>query len=223
MSKPKSLIYASGTAKGGGSGAEKLIINSRYGQLPTNIVGLVSNHKHGGVRALADKYKIPFYFFPKPWTAERYQEFAFKSGADFFLLSGWLKLVKGLDLKTSFNPKTVINNHPSLIPNFCGEGMYAQYVHEAVIPAHRRGEITHTGFTMHFVDDKFDHGPIFFQCRVKIDPYDTADSIGKKVNKQEHIYQSEITKLVVSGRITWDGVNPDSLKVPSWYSIVRDA
>lgn len=223
MSVPKTLVFATGSAKGGGSGFEKLVLSTRSGVLDTEIVGVVSNYAQGGVQKLAEKYKIPFIPFLGPWTAEAYQKIAKESRADFFALSGWLKIVLGLDPNTRFNPQTVINNHPSLIPKFCGKGMYGHHVHEAVIPAYQRGEITRTGLTMHFVDEVYDHGPIFFQCTVKINEDDTPDSIGDRVNKQEHRFQSIITNLVVNGLISWDGVNPKSLVVPSGYEIIRHA
>ena len=103
MSKPKILIFASGSAEGGGSGFENLVLSSKDGLLDADIVAVVSNHANGGVRARADNLGVPFLHFPKPWTGESYQRLAAESGADFFALSGWLKLVTGLDPVTRFN------------------------------------------------------------------------------------------------------------------------
>lgn len=219
MSRPKILVFASGSAEGGGSGFEKLTLASRSGPLDAEIIAVVSNHANGGVHARADKLDIPFLHFPKPWTAEAYQKFAAASGADFFALSGWLKLVTGLDPKTKFNSRTVFNIHPGPLPDFGGPGLYGHHVHEAVIAAFKRREITHSAVTMHFVTGEYDRGPVFFRCNVKINDDDTADSIGTKVNRQEHIHQPKITSMVVNGLIKWDGVNPDSLDVPAEFSI----
>jgi len=220
-SKSRTLVYATGqpVPGRGGSGFEKLYLASKDGRLDTDIVGVVSNHAYGGVRTLAEKYHVPFFHFSKPWDAKTYQQIAKASLADFFALSGWLKLVEGLDPNTRFNSRTVFNIHPSLIPNFCGLGWHGHYVHEGVYAAYRRREITETGLSMHFVTDKFDEGPVFFRCHVKINDDDTPDSIGTKVNAQEHVYQSIITDMVVNGLITWDGVNHDSLQVPFWYEM----
>ena len=225
MTKSKTLVFATGTPdpKRGGSGAEKLVLASRDGRLDTEIVGFVSNHEHGGVRTLAIKHKVPFVYFPGPWTADKYQGIADVLEADYFALSGWLKLVEGLDPNTRFNSRTVFNIHPGLLPNCGGSGWYGHYVHERVIAAYKRGWISHSGLTMHFVDEKYDHGPTFFKCLVPIDDMDTPDSIGAKVNAQEHIHQSIITNLVVTGQIAWDGVHPESLVVPTGYSITRFA
>lgn len=219
MSRSKVLVFASGSAEGGGSGFENLVLASRGGPLEADIIAVVSNHANGGVWARADKLGVPFLHFAKPWTDEAYQRFASESGADFFALSGWLKLVTGLDPATRFNSRTVFNIHPGPLPDFGGPGLYGHHVHEAVIAAHGRGEITHSAVFMHFVTGEYDRGPVFFRCNVKINDDDTPDSIGTRVNQQEHIHQPKITGMVVNGLIKWDGVNPDSLEVPSGYSV----
>ncbi|MBI2642299.1 MAG: hypothetical protein HYW97_00410 [Candidatus Wildermuthbacteria bacterium] len=219
MSRPKVLVFASGSAEGGGSGFEKLVLASKGGLLEADIVAVVSNHANGGVRVRADKLGVSFLHFVKPWTGEAYQKFAVESGADFFALSGWLKLVVGLDPATRFNSRTIFNIHPGPLPDFGGPGLYGHHVHEAVIAAFRRREITYSAVSMHFVTGEYDRGPVFFRCNVKINADDTPDSIGTRVNQQEHIYQPKITNMVVKGLIRWDGIDPNSLEVPSGYSI----
>ena len=219
MSKPKILIFASGSAKDGGSGFENLVLASRNGTLNAEIVAVVSNHENGGVRINADKLKVPFWFFPKPWDDENYQRLAAKSGADFFPLSGWLKLITGLDPATRFNSRTVFNIHPGPLPCFGGPGLYGQNVHEAVIAAFKRGEITHSAVSMHFVTEEFDKGPVFFQRKIEISNTDTAETLGRRANKQEKVHQPRITNLVVNGLIKWDGINPESLEIPKGYKI----
>jgi folate-dependent phosphoribosylglycinamide formyltransferase PurN len=221
MSKPRILVFASGSAEGGGSGFENLVHASMGGQLDADIVAVVSNHQVGGVRTRADMLGVPFLHFPRPWTGEAYQHFASESKADFFALSGWMKLVTGLDPKTSFNSKTVFNIHPGPLPNFGGKGFHGHYVHESVMRAFHRGEITHSAVCMHFVTGEFDRGPVFFRRCVKIFQNDTPQTIGERVNQLEHRYQPEITSMVVNGLISWDGVNPDSLQFPPGYSVTR--
>lgn len=219
MSKPKILIFASGSAESGGSGFEKMVLASRDGTLDADIVAVVSNNANGGVRNRADRFGVPFQHFPKPWDDKSYQRLATKSGADFFLLSGWLKLVTGLDPATRFNSRTVFNIHPGPLPDFGGPGLYGHRVHEAVIAAFKQRKITYSAVSMHFVTEEYDRGPVFFQRKVKINVDDTAETIGARVNQQEHFHQSRITNLVVNDLIKWDGVNPDSLEIPAGYEI----
>ena len=219
MHKPKLLIFASGSTEGGGSGFENLVIASRSGILSADIVGVVSNNENGGVKVRAEKLGIPFIYFEKPWDGEMYQKIALDSDADFFALSGWLKLVRGLDPNTSFNARTVFNIHPGPLPRFGGPGLYGKHVHEAVLKAYKDGEISHTAFCMHFVTEAYDRGPIFFTCKSRINVEDTAETIGARVNHLEHIHQPRITNMVVNGQISWDGVDPKSLKLPQGYNI----
>lgn len=221
--KPRLTVFASGSATGGGSGFQNLVEASRDGRLDAEIVSVISNHEHGGVRQRADKLHVPFWHFPKPWTANAYQRLAWMSEADFFALSGWLKQVKGLNLKTGFNQKTVINIHPGNLPDFGGPGLYGHYVHEAAMAAYSQGRITHSAVCMHFVTAEYDQGPVFFRCRVPIKPNDTSDTLGSSVNDQELIWQPQTTNLVVHEKITWDGRNHDSLQLPEGYVIEHTA
>lgn len=215
MSKPKILVFASGSAQGGGSGFENLVKKINDGVLDAAIVGVVSNYEQGGVRNRADKLGVPFVHFPKPYDAEMYQRIARESGADFFALSGWLKHVSGLDSRFTFNI------HPGPLPEFGGTGMYGHHVHEAVMRAFGRGELTHSAVCMHFATFDYDRGPLFFRFNVKIEKDDTPDSVGDRVNKWEHRFQPEITNLVVHREIHWDGIDPESLRYPQGYEINR--
>ncbi len=224
MKKRKLLVFASGDAEGGGSGFENLVRQSAHGgTLYANIVGVVSNHEYGGVRARAEMLDVPFIHFPKPWSAENYQRIAAQSGAEFFALSGWVKWVKGLDLSTGFNERTVINIHPGPTLDFGGTGFYGDRVHKEVMEAYRRNEITSSAVTMHFVTEIYDDGPVFFECKVPIRPDDTPQTLKARVNAQEHLHQPRITSMVVNGAISWDGVDRDSLKHPEGYRIVTVA
>lgn len=203
--KPKLIIFASGTAEAGGSGFENLVLASRAELLDAQIVAVVSNHQNGGVAQKAGRLGIPFEFFGGPYTAESYRAILEKYKAEWVSLSGWLKLVLGLD------PQKTFNIHPGPLPKFGGKGMYGHHVHQAVIEAYKKGEITHSAVTMHFVTPVYDEGPVFFRLPVEILPNDTAKTLGKRVNKAEHKWQPIITNKVIHGEIGWDGKNRDSL------------
>lgn len=199
------LVFASGDKVGGGSGAKKLVEASQSNRLAANIVGFVSNHPQGGVWSKAQELSIPFFHFPAPWTAERYQEFVSKTNADFIALSGWLKKVTGLPADRT------INIHPGPLPRFGGPGMYGHHVHEAVIKEFRRGGVSYSEICMHFVTEKYDDGPVFFRQRVEILTDDTPETLFARVNGVEHANQWLMTHKVVTGQIRWDGKNPASL------------
>jgi len=197
--KVRILVFASGDEKGGGSGFQELVEFSRTHPpvLDAQIVGVISNHPHGGVRRKADTLHIPFEHWAGPYDAKGYQTFVGKFHADFVMCSGWLKFVRGLD------PAKTVNIHPGPLPKFGGPGMYGHHVHEAVVAAYRRGEITQSAVTMHFVDDvAFDHGPTIFQMPVLIRPEDNAETLAKRLNEKERAWQSHILNLVVHGYIS---------------------
>jgi len=196
--KKRILVFASGTKEGGGSGFQELVEFSRTQPpvLDAEIVAVVSHYPQGGVFQKAAKLKVPFEYWPGPFEAAGYQQLVKKYQADFVMCSGWLKFVRGLD------PTKTINIHPAPLPQFGGKGMYGHFVHEAVIAAFRRGEITQTAVTIHFVDEvAFDHGPIIFQLPILIRPDDDAESLAKRVNEKERAWQSYILNLVVQGEI----------------------
>ena len=67
--------------------------------------------------------------------------------------------------------------------------------------AYHRGEITHSAVTMHFVDEKYDRGPILFALPIPIEPSDTPETLAAKVNRAEHEWQPRVLNYVVSGQV----------------------
>ena len=206
------IVFASGASKGGGSGFQELVENSQTGVLHAHIVAVVSNYERGCVREKAEALGIPFVYFPGPWEVEEYKRIVEEHKPDLVSLSGWLKLVHGLP------PRLTINIHPAPLPRFGGKGMYGHHVHGAAIEAFKSREAERSAVTMHFVTEKYDEGPIFFQYPVFIQDDDTPLTLAARVNKIEHAWQSFITNLVLEGDISWDGKNKKSLIVPSWYT-----
>ncbi|MBI4094449.1 MAG: hypothetical protein HY436_01435 [Candidatus Liptonbacteria bacterium] len=211
------IVFASGTATGGGSGFENLVAAMRAGRLNADIVAVVSSHAGGGVHARAVKLGIPFVFTDnaKQAGAQDYRRIAKDTRADFVFLSGWLHRTQGLD------PRTTINIHPAPLPDFGGKGMYGRRTHEAVLAAYRQGRIRGSAVSMHFVTDEYDRGPVFFQYPVDIFPNDDAEKLQARVQRTEHEWQATISDLVVTGDISWDGKDPQTLRVPHRYRFHR--
>ena len=224
MAKPKIIVFASGTEDGGGSGFENLVVASKGRVLDADIIAVVSNFEHGSVRERADKLGVPFVYFPGPYDAEHYSSILQKTAIEkdelWVALSGWFKLVHGLD------PQKTFNIHPALLSQlggrFGGKGMYGHREHAAVKAAFEKGEITETGISMHFVTDEYDRGPVFFEYRISLKQGMTADEIQAAVQSVEHEWQPKITNMVVHGEIQWDGKNPESLVVPEGYQYLPE-
>lgn len=115
-----------------------------------------------------------------------------KHNIDFIVLAGFLWLIPVYLVQ--HYPDRIINIHPALLPNYGGKGMYGHFVHEAV---HLAKE-THSGITIHYVNEKYDEGSIVFQERCEILPSDQPEDIAKKVQILEHTHYPMVIDQLVS-------------------------
>ena len=194
---PNILVFASGTKTIGGGGFERLVRAARANPpiLDAWISAVVTNYFEGRVWQRAKAFGIPCEYWGGPYLASGYQNLVKYFNADYVMLWGWLKLVAGLD------PARTINIHPGPLPRFGGPKYYAHYVHEAVMTAYHRGEITHSAVTMHFVDEIYDHGPILFALPVPIEPGDTPETLFARVNRAGHEWAPRVLNYVVHGQV----------------------
>ena len=114
---------------------------------------------------------------------------------DFIVLAGYLAIL-GKELIDTYQNK-IINIHPSLIPSFCGPGMYGLHVHEEVL---KRG-VKVSGATVHFVSEEVDGGPIIWQEAVSIADLDTPEDIQKRVLEVEHKILPEVVQWICDGKV----------------------
>ena len=111
---------------------------------------------------------------------------------DLVVLCGWLRWVR-IDPPLQGR---VLNIHPALLPKFGGQGMYGERVHRAVLEA---GE-TVSGCTVHYVDDRYDHGPTVLQRTVPVYADDTVDTLAARVFEQECIAYPQAIGQVLQER-----------------------
>ncbi|CAI5465202.1 unnamed protein product [Closterium sp. Yama58-4] len=123
-------------------------------------------------------------------------------GVDYIVLAGYLKLLPA-SLVEAF-PRAILNIHPALLPAFGGKGYYGMRVHKAVIASGARV----SGPTVHFVDERYDHGPIAAQAVVPVLPSDDPQTLGARVLAQEHQLYARVVAALCDGRVEWraDGV-----------------
>ena len=58
-----------------------------------------------------------------------------------------------------------------------------------------------TGVTIHFVDDKMDHGPIIMQDSLRVNPHDTLETLTEKIHRMEHRMYPKAIQLFAEGRL----------------------
>lgn len=118
---------------------------------------------------------------------------------DLIVCAGWLSILKG-NLIEKFQNK-IINIHPSLIPSFCGSGMYGIKVHQAAIDY----GVKVSGCTVHFVDSGTDSGPIIIQKTVPVLSDYSAEDLQKRILEEEHKALPEAVKLISEGKVKVEG------------------
>ncbi|MNM56170.1 Phosphoribosylglycinamide formyltransferase [compost metagenome] len=118
-----------------------------------------------------------------------------KNKVDLIVLAGYLSILDGEILKEFRN--RIINIHPSLIPSFCGGGMYGIKVHEAAI---KKG-VKYSGCTVHFVNEEVDGGEILLQKVVPVLQEDTPKELQERILIEEHKILPEAIKLISEGKV----------------------
>ena len=99
-------------------------------------------------------------------------------GAQLIVLAGFMAILS--ENFTKHFENKIINVHPSLIPSFCGEGMYGLHVHEAALA---KG-VKVSGATVHFVNEEVDGGKIIAQKAVEVLDDDTPETLQKRIMQQ---------------------------------------
>ena len=97
---------------------------------------------------------------------------------DMIVLAGFLGILSGGF--TARWPRRILNIHPSLIPSFCGRGMYGLKVHQAALDY----GVKVTGATVHYVNEVPDGGQILLQKAVDVLPGDTPETLQRRVMEQ---------------------------------------
>ncbi len=110
---------------------------------------------------------------------------------DFIVLAGFLLMIP--PYLTDAFANRIINIHPSLMPKYCGKGMYGHHVHEAVKAA---GE-TETGITIHYVNNVCDGGEIIQQFKTPILANDSVEDIEHNIHELEQTHFPQVIEQVI--------------------------
>ena len=184
---------------GGGTTLKNLLDPQTAGKLDAEIANVVSSNSKAGGNQFATDAGIPL----QVHTRKSFQSDELFSTAifddcrnakcDLVVMGGFLKRVV---IPEDFRNR-VINIHPSLIPAFCGQGLYGMRVHQAVIDYGCKV----TGCTVHFVDDEYDHGPVIAQQVVEVHADDNAKTLQRRVFAAECEIYPKVINLLANGRI----------------------
>ena len=151
-----------------------LLFRARTGELPVEIVAVVSNHETH--KDLVDWHGIPFHHIPvtaetKPAAEAKLLQVVDQYSAELVVLARYMQVLS--DDLTQVLSGRAINIHHSFLPSFKGAKPYHQ--------AYDRGVKT-VGATAHYVNAELDEGPIIAQQVIDVDhTYSPADlvAVGK--------------------------------------------
>ena len=190
---------------GGGTNLQALLDAQRDGKMPHGEIVLVVSSRAGAyalTRAenagVAARVLSPA-CGQKPFENElsallREQEI------DLILLAGFTVILSAEFTKQW--PRRILNVHPSLIPAFCGKGMYGLKVHEAAL----RTGVKVTGATAYFADGDGRVGGIILQKAVEVLPDDDPETLQRRVMEEaEWKLLSQAVTLYCSGRLSVHG------------------
>ncbi|MGR0161850.1 formyltetrahydrofolate deformylase [Paenarthrobacter nitroguajacolicus] len=174
-----------------------LLFRARIGELPIDVVGVVSNHTdHQG---LAEWHEIPFFHVPvtaatKPAAEGRLLEIIDELDVELIVLARYMQVLSD-DLARKLDGRA-INIHHSFLPSFKGAKPYHQ--------AYARGVKT-VGATAHYVNGELDEGPIIAQQVVEVDHTFGPDDLVAAGRDTECKALSNAVRWHCEGRIILNG------------------
>jgi phosphoribosylglycinamide formyltransferase-1 len=193
-------------ASGQGTNAREII---RYfhedGHLVLNrrvqVCLIICNKSGAGILDIARAADIPVLLIEKEkfFRGSHYLEEFAEQDISFIVLAGFLWKIPP-ELIRAY-PDRILNINPALLPDYGGKGMYGKAVHEAIIAAREH----QSGITIHYVDELYDHGRIFFQTSVNLSPEETAETLAEKIHSLEHRHYPEQIARWLESRLKGDG------------------
>src|SRR5213076_2570395 len=178
---------------GKGSNCRAILERIRSGDLAAEARLVVSDVLDAPILDVAREFRVANTYLPpgrfrtrlEPEIEEQLVQTLRHAGVELVVLAGFMRLLHEPMLKAFL--RRIINIHPSLLPKFPGLEAWKQ----ALIAGEKV-----TGCTVHYVDEKIDHGQILAQREIAILPNDTPQSLHARIQILEReLYPAVIAKL----------------------------
>ncbi len=175
-----------------------LLYRWRIGELPMDVVAVVSNHDAGSLTNV-DLRGIPFHYLPVTKQTKLEQESQLwalvqQTGAELVVLARYMQVLsEGLAAKLTGR---CINIHHSFLPGFKGSKPYHQ--------AHARG-VKVIGASAHYVTADLDEGPIIEQDVERISHVDTPEDLIRKGRDIERRVLARAVRWRIEDRVLLNG------------------
>jgi formyltetrahydrofolate deformylase len=174
-----------------------LLFRTHSGQLPVEIVGIVSNHSD--FEPMAKSYGIPFHHLPVSKETRASQEAEIlaltkREGVDLVVLARYMQILSD-DLCRALSGRA-INIHHSFLPSFKGARPYHQ--------AYARG-VKIIGATAHYVTADLDEGPIIEQDVARVNHAMGPENLVQMGSDVESLVLARAVRKHVEHRILLNG------------------
>jgi phosphoribosylglycinamide formyltransferase-1 len=191
-------------ASGRGSNLQAILDGIEAGQVPAQLVAVISNKQDAVALERARKHGVQDIFIdPKPFAGRPDSREAYdralldvlgKLDVELVLLAGYMKIVTAV-LVNAFTNR-MMNIHPSLLPSFPGLDVQRKAIEWGCKLA---------GCTVHFVTEGVDEGPIIVQAAVPVFDRDTPEILAARILEQEHKIYPRAVQLFAEGRLKVEG------------------
>lgn len=187
-------------ASGRGSDFQSLLDGVERGTVSAQIAGLVVDNPNAYAIERAKMHNVPHFvleekeFGGREKLDEKILEKLNELKPDLVVLAGYMKIIKSKKLLGAYEGR-MINIHPSLLPKYPG-------AHAQQDAFEAREQVS--GFTIHFVDDSLDGGPIIYQERVDISECKSAQEVADKILAREHVGLPKIVDGFAKGKYRYE-------------------
>ncbi len=175
----------------------ELLWQTQRGDIAASVALIISNHSD--LKALADRFDIPFYHFPvtahtKADSEARAIRAIREHDAQTIVLARYMQVLSEHFVSTF--PERIINIHHSFLPAFVGPKPYHQ--------AYARG-VKLIGATAHYVTADLDAGPIIEQDVHRVDHRHQLDDLKRLGRQVERMVLARAVDWHVSDRVLVSG------------------
>jgi len=178
---------------GKGTNCRAILGSIRSGALAAEVRVVISDVFDAPILNIAREFSIPNAYLPpgqfrtrlEPQAENDLVRMLRDASVELVVLAGFMRVLKSPMLDAF--PRCIVNIHPSLLPKFPGLEAWKQ----ALVAGEKV-----TGCTVHYVDEKIDHGDIIVRREVPILPNDTPESLHARIQIAEHeLYPTVIGQI----------------------------
>ncbi len=185
---------------GRGTNMERLIQACQAGEIPAQVVRVISDNPEARGLQRAQAYGVPTVVVPARAFPDRAAfeaallEAVREAAPDLICLAGFMRILSPRFVQAY--RYRIMNIHPALLPSFPGLHAQRQALEYGVKVS---------GCTVHFVDEGVDTGPIIVQKAVPVLEDDTEETLAARILQKEHEAYPEAVRLFFEGRLRVEG------------------